>query len=356
MNNDLSLWDGALLLPSSFEQACGNLERLEAQRPGPNPKFLALAQALQIEPPASAGWPQILVQRAQHKLEAVWHLSLPADDLVTALRAVVERATALGLVVFSEALGMVFLPGGAVLPPAMQEQWAELTAQHALPPLTKVEVAQLTATLMRERLAKHGFLPRRISDDWDAQFVRPTSDGFQSVQMRIIGELPLLRCVVRCGHRCEEAEAIFAQVFGPDSRTSETFWFNPSAFVGSAGGGLPAENSAEIRTALDVVESHGLPPLDLASQPGGLNGLMNEPQRFPLTTPGRHPLAPKNLADEYVSYGENLCLKPLIVAWLARSPAFEQRVDDLRKFVQSRVDVSEKDLDRLVEHLRALPA
>ena len=46
MNNDLSLWDGAHLLPVSLEQACQGLQKLEGQRPGPSPKFLALAQAL----------------------------------------------------------------------------------------------------------------------------------------------------------------------------------------------------------------------------------------------------------------------------------------------------------------------
>jgi hypothetical protein len=82
---------------------------------------------------------------------------------------------------------------------------------------------------------------------------------------------------------------------------------------------------------------------------------MNEPQRFPFSFPDLHPQAPHNLADEYVSCGRNLCLKPLIVAWLARNPTFEARVADLRKFVQTRVDVSEGDLARVVDHLRTVP-
>jgi hypothetical protein len=148
------------------------------------------------------------------------------------------------LVVFSEPLGMVFLPGGGVLPPDMQPQWAELTAQlHASPRPNKTEVTQLTATLMRKQLAPHGFVPRRIEDDWDVQFVRPTRDGYQSVLMRVIGDSPFLRCVVRCTHRSDEVETIFEQVFGPATRITETFWFNPSIFVGASGGDLPIENS-----------------------------------------------------------------------------------------------------------------
>lgn len=246
---------------------------------------------------------------------------------------------------------------GDVLPPEMQSQWVELTAQaQASPPLNKTEVTQLTATLMREQLAPNGFVPRRIGDDWDAQFFRPARDGYQSVQMRVIGDTPFLRCVVRCGHRSEEVETVFEQIFGPAMRGQETFWFNPSIFVGSRSGGLPIENSEEIRGVLGVLERYGLPPLDLAREPGGLDRLMNDPQRFPFSYPNLHPQAPHNLADEYVSYGDNLCLKTLIVAWLARNPAFENRVDALRKFVQQRVDVSVSDLARVIDHLRAMPA
>lgn len=357
MNDDLSLWDGTLLLPASFDQARLGLERLDAEKPGPSLKFQALAQALQSQPALDAAWVQALVERAKRLPDAVWKLSLPASGLVQALQAVVHQATALGLVVFSEPLRMVFLPGGGVLPPQMQAQWAQLTARHQeAPPLTKTEVTQLTATLMRKQLAPHGFLPRRIEDDWDAQFVRPTRDGYQSVLMRVIGDVPFLRCVVRCTHRSEEVETIFEQVFGPAIRNRETFWFNPSIFVGSSGGALPIENSADIRAVLDVLERHGMPPLELAREPGGLDRLMNEPQRFPFSFPDLHPLAPRNLADEYVSCGRNLCLKTLIVAWLARNPAFEKRVADLRGFVKQRVDVSEEDLARVVDHLRAMRA
>jgi hypothetical protein len=357
MNNDLTLWDGTLLLPTSFDQARLGLERLKGQQLGPNPIFLALTQALQSQPTVDAGWVQALAERARRLPDTVWNLSLPADGLVQTLQAVVHQATALGLVVFSEPLGMVFLPGGGVLPPNMQSQWAELTAHlQASPPLNKTEVTQLTATLMREQLAPHGFVPRRIEDECDAQFVRPTRDGYQSVLMRVIDDSPFPRCVVRCGHRSEEVENIFEQIFGPAIRIPWTFWFNPSIFVGASGGDLPIENSAGIRAVLGIVERYGMPPLDLAREPGGLDRLMNEPQRFPFSFPNLHPQAARNLADEYVSAGRNLCLKTLIVAWQARNPAFENRVADLRKFVVKRVDVSEKDLSRVVDHLRAMPA
>lgn len=289
--------------------------------------------------------------------EAVWHLSLPADDQVSALRAVVEQATAIGLVVFSEPLGMAFLPTGAILPPEMHGKWTALQAEfEASPPLTKAEVVQLTATLLRQRLAPHGFVPRMMGTGWDAVFVRPTRDGFQCVQMRVMGSSPDFKCILRCGHRSDEVEALFEQIFGPETQIRETFWFNASAFVGAVSDWLPMENSGEIRALLDMFDHYALPVLELAQQPGGLDQVMNEPKRFPFDFPDLHPLAPQNLADEYLSFGRNRCLKPLIVAWLANNPAFEARVADLRRFVQGRADVSESDVDRVVHHLRALPA
>lgn len=356
MNNDLSIWDGAQLLPTSFEQACQSLERLEAQRPGPNPRFLAFAQALQSRPDMPAGWKGPLAEQASRVPEAVWHLSLPADDLVSALQAVVEHATALGLVVLSEPLAMAFLPKGVILPPEMREQWAQLSAQlQATLPLTKAEVVRLTATLLRKRLAPHGFIPRMMGTGWDAVFVRPTQDGYQCVQMRIMGDSPGFKCMLRCGHRSDHVEALFEQIFGSELRIPQTFWFHPTVFVGADTGSLPIENTGEIRALLDVFERHSMAVLDLAREPGGLDKVMNEPQRFPFSYTDLHPLAPQNLADEYISYGRDLCLKPLIVAWLARNPGFEDRVAVLRKFVQGRADVSESDIARVVNHLRALP-
>jgi hypothetical protein len=357
MNHDLSLWDGAHLLPGSFEQACQALEKLEAQRPGLNTKFMALAQAMQSAPGVDASWSASLGKWAKQVPEAVWHLSLPADDLILALRAVVEQARAFGLVVFSEPLGMAFLPNGGILPPEMQAQWAQLLVQsQASPPLNKAEVVQLTATLLRQRLAPHGFVPRMMGSGWDAVFVRPTPDGYQCVQMRVVGSGPDYKCMLRCGHRSDEVEALFEQIFGTEIRIPETFWFHPTAFAGARSGSLPIENSGEIRALLDLFARHALPVLELARLPGGLDRVMNEPQRFPFDYPGLHPQAPQNLANEYISYGRNLCLKPLILAWLARSPAFEARVADLRRFVQGRADVSESDIARVVDHLRALPA
>ena len=80
---------------------------------------------------------------------------------------------------------------------------------------------------------------------------------------------------------------------------------------------------------------------------------MNDPSRFPFTYP-LHPLTPQNLADSFVSFGRQSCLKPLIVSWLAKNPAFETRVTTLREFVKKRADVSEADVDRLVAYLRTL--
>jgi hypothetical protein len=112
---------------------------------------------------------------AQSWAGAVWPFSLPDGDRVAVMRALVDQATALGLVVFDDQLGMAFLPGGQVLPTEMASQWADLKRQldDAPAPLTKAEVRQLMATYLREMLKKHGFVPRK-STRWDVEFVRPT--------------------------------------------------------------------------------------------------------------------------------------------------------------------------------------
>ena len=356
MNHELLIWDGTGTqpAPTTFAQAGHTLERLETQRPGPNANFIALARVLQDQCSGAAdAWAGKLVAQAQAWSEAVWPLSLPPDQHLSALRIAVEQATALGLTVLDDALGLVFLPGGQVLPPEMQAQWADMQRQlDAAPPsLSQAEVTQLTATLLRDLLAPHGFAPGPRSKDWDVEFVRPTRDGHQTVAMRITNRYGF-RCMFRCGHRSEPVETLFSAVFGDSLRVPETVWFHPTAFVGARTGFVSIENTGEIRAALAVLERHALPVLDLARQAGGLDKLMNEPQRFPFTYPNLHPLGPQTLAAELRNSGGRSCLKPLIVAWMAHNPHFDGLVASLREFVKPRVDVTDADITQLVDWLR----
>lgn len=65
MSNNLGRWDSALLLPTTFEHACGSHESLEALLPGPNPKHLAFAQAMHELPGADTDWTAALMRYAE---------------------------------------------------------------------------------------------------------------------------------------------------------------------------------------------------------------------------------------------------------------------------------------------------
>src|SRR5207253_306412 len=78
-----------------------------------------------------AVWPSDPAAEAQALTRAVWAVGIPDDDRVRIAHFVVERATALGLTVFDDQLGMAFLPSGQVLPPEKAEIWAGLTRELA---------------------------------------------------------------------------------------------------------------------------------------------------------------------------------------------------------------------------------
>ena len=100
----------------------------------------------------------------------VWVLDMPDDaqERVQVMRCVVDEATAKGLTVMDEQLGMVFLPSGQVLPQSDQAGWDDLkqqmdaAAQAKEKPITKADLRKMMATLMNEILKKHGFVVKKM--------------------------------------------------------------------------------------------------------------------------------------------------------------------------------------------------
>lgn len=132
MSYDLRVWERPVgqADPVSFEEASRTLLELERLEPGPNPKFIALAEQMATRYPvmgqesavernddSDAVWISDPVAGARNCTSAVWAFELPTEDHVHALRFVVERANALGLTVFDDQLGMVFISPDRVLPP-----------------------------------------------------------------------------------------------------------------------------------------------------------------------------------------------------------------------------------------------
>ncbi|WP_418132854.1 hypothetical protein ABL849_00040 [Variovorax sp. 375MFSha3.1] len=138
MSYDLRVWERPVgqADPVSFEEASRTLLELERLEPGPNPKFIALAEqmaarypvmgqeaAVERDDDSDAIWISDPVAGARGCTSAVWAFELPTEDHVHALRFVVERANALGLTVFDDQLGMVFIsPDRVLLPFAKTKQ------------------------------------------------------------------------------------------------------------------------------------------------------------------------------------------------------------------------------------------
>jgi hypothetical protein len=187
------------------------------------------------------------------------------------------------------------------------------------------------------------------------ELVRPIEGGWQRLLLDVNdadADSEYFKCYVGAGVRLESVETIFTQVFGDYIRRVETFMFSPAIFERDREDAFPLTSAPMIPELPAVVERLAMPVLDLARDLGGLDVVMNDRSRFPFTYP-LHPLTPQNLADSFVGIGRQWCLKTLIVSWLARNPEFDSRVADLRAFVKTRVDVGEKDLDRLLVWLRS---
>lgn len=275
----------------------------------PNPKFLALAQALLADHAFAGHWgAERILEEASSCASAIWEPRLPAGDGMPLLEDFTRHFESLG-----------FTPGNV--------------ESKAIP-----------------RSAALSF-----SDKHLGEFSRPTDDGWQRL---IVGvndadaDSEYFKCNVSAGIRRESVEMIFTQVFGEGIRKAETFFFSPAIFLRDRANDFAVTSERLIVELPGLVEQLAMPVLDLASDLNGLDVVMNDPPRFPFAYP-LHPLTPQNLADSFINFGRQSCLKTLIVSKLAKSPNFEARVAALRAFVRTRVDVSEDDLDRLLAHLRS---
>jgi hypothetical protein len=366
----VKVWDPAIALPKDLDDALQLISQLETFQEKPNPKFLALAHALLADSAFAGHWgAERILEKAENCTCAIWEPQLPAGDGMPAIRAVIQHATSLGLVAYRESRQVIFLPGGGTVTPAQKALHDGDFEDYDSRLYARAKVCQTLVDGFREHFAPLGFLPSNLDhsecnrfaalsfyDRHLGEFSRPTRDGWQRLVVGVNhheADSEYFKCSVRVGIRSEPVETIFTNVFGEGIRWMDTFFFSPAIFLRDREDGFEATNDSLVRELPGLVERLAMPVLNFAREPGGLDEIMNVPSRFPFTYP-LHPLTPQNLADSFVSFGRQSCLKTLIVSWLAQSPHFENRVATLREFVKTRVDVSENDLDRLVAYLRAI--
>jgi hypothetical protein len=363
------VWDPAIARPKNLDDTVQLIEQLRTLEEKPNPKFLALAQALLADPAYVGGWgTERMLDEARSCACGIWEPRIPAGDGMPAIRAVIAHANALGLVAYRDSRQAVFLPGGGTVTPLQNRLHDEDFEDYDVR-LTKRAAACRT---LLEGFTRHfeslGFHPSNVeskavprfaalsfADSHLAEFSRPVEDGWQLLIITVNdadADSEYFKCFVSAGVRRESVETIFTRVFGEGIRKPETFFFSPATFLRDRADSLPVTSERLMSELPALVARLAMPVLDLARDLRGLDAVMNDTSRFPFNYP-LHPLTPQNLADYFVSFGRQSCLKTLIVSWLARSPDFENRVAALRAFVKTRADVSEADLDRLVAYLRS---
>lgn len=366
--DDVLVWDPSIARPKDLDDTLQLIERLKTQEETPNPKFLALAQALLADPAFAGQWSvERILDEARNCASAIWAPPTPAGDGMPALRAVIQHANALGLVVYRDSRQAVFLPGGRTVTPLQKRLHDGDFEAYDARLAKRVAACRTLLDGFVRHFAALGFTPSNLesaamprfaslsfTDSHLTELSRPTDDGWQRLVVTVNdadADSEYFKCFVYAGVRRESVETLFKRVFGEGIGRLDTFFFSPVSFLPGLANAFAVTNPRLIRELPEQVERLAMPVLDLARDLHGLDVVMNDASRFPL---GKRPspLSPQNLADEFVNFGRKSCLKTLIVSWLARSPDFENRVAALRAFVKTRVDVSEADLDRLVACLR----
>ncbi|HTU66542.1 MAG TPA: hypothetical protein VMF52_11375 [Steroidobacteraceae bacterium] len=362
------VWDPAAGSPKDLDDTLQLVERLQTQPAEPHPKFLALAQRLLADSAYAGGWgAERMLDKARECAVAAWEPPLPAGDGMPAMRAVIEHADALGLIVYAAARQAVYLPGGGTVTPEQRRLEDEDFADYAARLAKRAAACRQLVDVFTRQFAPLGFAPGNIepsavprsavlsfADNHVGEFARPIDDGWQRLIVTVNdadADSEYSKCYVAAGIRHETVETIFTRVFGEYIRKPETFFFSPAGFERDRADDFNL-TTAPIAGLPARVQRLAMPVLDLARDLQGLDVVMNDTTRFVFDYP-LHPLTPDNLADSFVGFGRQSCLKTLIVSWLVKSRGFANRVAALRAFVKTRVDVGEADLERLLAYLRS---
>lgn len=365
MSYSLHIWErpGGLPEPASLQQAGEQMLALERLARLVNPKFVALGCAMAehfpvCEPgdaPDDAIWPCDPAAEAATVTQAVWAVGIPDEHRVQVAHWVVQQATALGLTVLDDQLGMAFLPGGQVLPVEKAPLWAGLTRDLAAQgkPFTKADFRKMMVLFLKETLEPFGFVVDK-PPTWAiaAVFTRRLPDGYQQVNLQVDGWAPEYESVIYCKHRSNRVEAPFEAVFSGQYGESEwTLWFSLGDFEGKYNR-LAAKGSADIRRWMSVLRDRALPVLDMAQTLQGLDQVMNTADLIPFPPDPHRPQIRQSMDRHVKRKGLKAVFKPLIVAWMVKNPRLDAMVAEWREIIRPRVDAHDADLDRLLAYLR----
>lgn len=352
MSYNLTIWETPVhwKTPAKLQEAAKHLQALEQTLASINPALQELARQLAALYPSmdspgedarDAVWISNPVKDVEAMERAVWVLGLPDEDRVTVLCHVVEIANMLGLTVLDDQMGMVFLPGGKVLPANKRALWEGVKAHVRNAPPVKVTKAQLRKKMLEiftPRLIKHGFkLDAAIlkTDQYKTQdyfAVRQVQGGEQIIFGSLKGEPSEFRFVIFCEMTNFQAKQIAKEILNEFDMWGGGVSIAPEWFTGNHHRGVPVNTDEEIGQAMALFEDKVMPVLDMASDIKGLDRVMND-----TTLVRRVPPYPGH-SDNYSSYIRSKGIAPLTIARLAGNPQF----DEIVKYYE---DLNEKIYD-----------
>jgi hypothetical protein len=191
MSYVVHLWEEAA--PACLQDADRLHERLAAAPASANPKFAQLALALIDRFPtevggrglAGASWVESPPDGRTDK--RVYSVGLYAGGITELLPVLVEKATALGLTVYDDQAGRVYLPGGVVLDNEGQHRLSDAGPPSLAAAVTPKSVEAAFKAEVLPQLAAHGF--RMVKDRNGLSFVRlaPVGEQLLSVWLQESG-------------------------------------------------------------------------------------------------------------------------------------------------------------------------
>ncbi|KRC25053.1 hypothetical protein [Acidovorax sp. Root219] len=389
MSYDLRVWEppAGQAIPTSFEEALRNWFELELLEPGPNPKFAALAaQMVAYKDCGEAPWDGDPVNDAKNCRKAVWTFSLPAENRMKLLGAVVKRANALGLTVLDDQVGLALVAPHRVLPPERTDFWKQAmqvleeapldSAPHAPTPASAPTPAAAPAraplsmalasardemrSVLSSMLPQHGFIsPRQAIEvpyyhaQAEATYFRPTPAGGQGVTLLTSNTNHLPCLTIDVNVFSEEIANILRAVF--PEHDEMYFRRQLNFYIGifqDTYAYFPIKGSADLQRMVKEVQDPVGPILEMTRTPQGMHAIMSGTTVFPL--PG-NPLGHKTLAEHAQ---KNFGYAALVSAWLYGGDQFQEvaqqkRANEERTAPPAMKKEMVQRVDRLLAYLRA---
>lgn len=389
MSYDLRVWEppAGQALPTSFEEALRNWFGLELLEPGPNPKFAALAaQMVAYKDCGDAPWDGDPAKDAKSCRKAVWTFSLPAENRMKLLGAVVKRANALGLTVLDDQVGLALVAPNRVLPPERTDFWKQAmqvledapldsatpapTPAPAPPPAAAPARAPLSMALASARdemrsvlsslLPQHGFIsPRQAIEvpyyhaQAEATYFRATPAGGQGVTLLTSTNNNVPCLTIDVNVFSDEIANVLRAVF---HEQDEMFFRRQLSFYAGifqdTYAYFPIRSSADLQRMVKEVRDPVGPILEMTRTPLGMHAIMAGTTVFPL--PG-NPQGHKTLAEHAQ---EDFGFAALISFWLYGGDQFQavaqrKRAREERMGGEAMKDELVRRLDRVLAYLHA---